>query len=175
MCNINEIVCSSEYNFLRTNPLLKDKLIFLTYGGSHAYGTNTQNSDTDIRGCALNSREDILTLNKFEQVIDNATDTTIYSFNKLIQLLCNCNPNCIELLGCKPEHYLIYNEAGKEILANRKMFLSRKAVNSFGGYANQQLRRLQNAVARDALGQPEKERHVNEFVASVNERVILAT
>ena len=160
MKTITEITNSNEYNFLRTNPHLKDKLIFLTFGGSHAYGTNTPNSDTDIRGCALNSKEDILTLNNFEQVIDNTTDTTIYSFNKLIQLLCNCNPNCIELLGCKPEHYLIYNEVGKEMLANRKMFLSGKAVNSFGGYANQQLRRLQNAVARDALNQPEKERHM---------------
>jgi predicted nucleotidyltransferase len=48
----------------------------------------------------------------------------------------------------------------EELINNRTMFLSRRAVNSFGGYANQQLRRLQNAVARDALSQTEKEMHI---------------
>jgi len=46
------------------------------------------------------------------------------------------------------------------LIDNRKMFLSQRAANSFGGYANSQLRRLQNAVARDALSQAEKERHM---------------
>jgi len=48
----------------------------------------------------------------------------------------------------------------QEMIDNRKMFLSRRAVNSFGGYATQQLRRLQNAVARDALTHAEKEKHI---------------
>ena len=46
------------------------------------------------------------------------------------------------------------------MIENRKLFLSRAAVNSFGGYANQQLRRLENAIARDKLGQGEKEEHI---------------
>ena len=41
----------------------------------------------------------------------------------------------------------------------RKMFLSQKAVQSFGGYANQQLRRLECAVARDRVSQSKKEEH----------------
>ena len=93
-------------------------------------------------------------------MIDKGTDTTIYAFNKLVSLLSNVNPNCIELLGCKPEHYLIVHPVAREMIDNRKMFLSRRAVNSFGGYAHQQLRRLQNAVARDAMSQSEKEQHM---------------
>lgn len=39
-------------------------------------------------------------------------------------------------------------------------FLSKRAVHSFGGYANQQLRRLENALARDKLPQARKEEHI---------------
>ena len=157
---INEIIKTKEYEFLKTNEYLKDNLIFLVYGGSHAYGTATPNSDIDIRGCAFNKKTDLLGLSKFEQVIEERTDTAIYSFNKLINLLINVNPNCIELLGCKPEHYLIFSPIAQEMIDNRKIFLSRRAINSFGGYAAQQLRRLQNAVARDALTESEKEKHI---------------
>ena len=155
-----------EYSFLRTNEHLGDRIIFLTLGGSHAYGTNVEGSDVDVRGCALNSRSDLLGMTNFEQVVDNGTDTTVYAFNKLVSLLLNCNPNCIELLGCKPEHYFVLTDIGRQMIDNRKMFLSKKAVNSFGGYANAQLRRLQNAIARDSLPQAQKEEHIRQSMES---------
>lgn len=157
---IKEMVAGNQYDFLRTNPHLAGKIIFLTLGGSHAYGTNVETSDVDVRGCALNSRSDLLGLSAFEQVVNTETDTTIYSFNKLISLLINCNPNTIELLGCKPEHYFTLTDIGKQMIDNRKLFLSQKAVASFGGYATQQLRRLQNALARDRLPQALTEEHI---------------
>ena len=46
------------------------------------------------------------------------------------------------------------------MINNRKLFLSRRAVHSFGGYTNQQLRRLENALARDKLSQGRKEEHI---------------
>jgi len=104
---IKEALKTSEYDFLREDKNLGDNIILLTLGGSHAYGTNNENSDLDVRGCALNSKMQILTNENFEQFVNEATDTTIYSFNKLISLLSNCNPNTIEMLGNKPEHYLL--------------------------------------------------------------------
>lgn len=157
---IEKVVNSPDYDFIRTNDRLKESVIFLTFGGSYAYGTNVEGSDIDIRGCALNSKSDLLGFSNFEQFIDNQTDTVVYSFNKLINLLLNCNPNVIELLGCKPEHYFMLSKEGKQLLENRKLFLSQKAVNSFGGYATQQLRRLQNVLARDSYPQTEKEKHI---------------
>ena len=157
---IKEMVSGSEYDFLHTNEHLRNRIIFLTLGGSYAYGTNVETSDVDIRGCALNSQTDLLGLSAFEQVVNSETDTTVYSFNKLVSLLLNCNPNTIEVLGCKPEHYFILTDIGREMIENRKMFLSRRAVHSFGGYANQQLRRLENAIARDKLSQKRKEEHI---------------
>lgn len=164
---IREMVKGSEYEFLRTNPHLNGKIIFLTLGGSYSYGTNVDTSDVDIRGCALNSPTDLLGLTNFEQVVNTQTDTTIYSFNKLVSLLLNCNPNTIEMLGCRPEHYFYLDEAGKAMIDNRKLFLSQRAVQSFGGYATQQLRRLENALARDRLSQARREDHVRKSMESV--------
>lgn len=157
---IREMISGESYDFLRTNEHLGDRIIFLTLGGRYAYGTNVETSDVDVRGCALNSQSDLLGLSNFEQVVNTDTDTTVYSFNKLISLLLNCNPNTIELLGCKPEHYFFITDVGREMIDNRKLFLSKRAVNSFGGYATQQLRRLENALARDKLPQARKEEHI---------------
>lgn len=157
---IRDMVSGKDYDFLRENEHLGDRIIFLTLGGSYSYGTNVETSDVDIRGCALNSKSDLLGLSNFEQVVNTQTDTTIYSFNKLITLLLNCNPNTIEMLGCKPEHYFYINDIGKAMIDNRKLFISRRAVHSFGGYANQQLRRLENALARDKFPQSKREEHI---------------
>lgn len=158
--DVEALLKSTDYDFLRTNPRLGQNIILLTFGGSHSYGTNVATSDVDIRGCALNSKSDLLGFSNFEQVVETSTDTTIYAFNKLIQLLLNCNPNTIEMLGCKPEHYFYLTDVGNELIANRKLFLSKRAVYSFGGYANQQLRRLENALAHDAYPAADKERHI---------------
>lgn len=160
--NLNEIkdkVNSSEYDFLRTNEHLQNNIILLGLGGSHAYGTNVESSDIDLRGCALNSKEEILTNKNFEQFTNDETDTTIYSFNKLISLLTSVNPNTIEMLGLKPEHYIYLSPIGKELLDNKHLFLSKKCIHSFGGYANQQLRRLDNKAVR-LVSQSEQEKHI---------------
>ena len=156
---IKERVASREYDFLRTNEHLGDNIILLTLGGSHAYGTNVKSSDLDLRGCALNTKMQILTNENFEQFTNEQTDTTIYSFNKLISLLINVNPNTIEMLGCLPEHYFYLSPIGQELLDHAHMFLSKKAVYSFGGYANQQMRRMSNLSAR-VVGQSEREQHI---------------
>ena len=156
---LNDLLSKKEYNFLRENKHLGDNIILLGLGGSHAYGTNIETSDLDIRGCALNTKEEILTNKNFEQFVNEETDTTIYSFNKLIHLLSNCNPNTIEILGLRKQDYLYIAPIGRELIDNRKLFLSQKAVQSFGGYANAQLRRLDNKTAR-VLDQTAKEQHI---------------
>lgn len=157
--SIKSMLQTSDYDFLRTNEHLNKNIILLTLGGSHAYGTNVEGSDVDIRGCALNTKEEILTNKNFEQFVNEATDSTIYSFNKLISLLTNTNPNVIELLGCKPEHYLYLSPIGKELLDNKHLFLSKRCVHAFGGYANAQLRRLDNKANR-LTSQSEQEKHI---------------
>ena len=157
----DKVLFSKEYEFIKTNEHLGNNIILIGLGGSYAYGTEKEDgsSDIDVRGCALNSKEEILTNKNFEQFTNDETDTVIYSFNKLVSLLSNINPNTIELMGLKPEHYLYVHPIGKELLDNAHLFLSKRAANSFGGYATSQLRRLDNKAVR-LVNQEQRERHI---------------
>lgn len=160
MKSYKEILKGTEYCFMQTNEHLGKHIILLGLAGSYSYGTNIETSDIDIRGITLNQKSDLIGLTQFEQYVDENTDTVIYAFNKIVTLCLSCNPNTIELLGLNPEHYIYLNDIGQLLLENKKLFLSRRAIQSFGGYADAQLRRLQNALARETFPQSEKEQHI---------------
>ena len=166
MTNYQELLKTKEYEFLWTDPHLGKNILFLCLGGSHSYGTNIETSDVDIRGVALNSEKDLLGITHFEQREDKATDTVIYSLNKFIELVSNCNPNVIEMLFCRPDHYIYMTPLGELILKNRHLFLTNRAYYTFSGYARAQLNRLENALSRDehAMTPQEIEEHIARSV-----------
>ena len=162
--NFKALLNTADYDFLRSNPHLGSRVMLLGISGSYGYGTNREGSDIDFRGVTLNLPSDLIGLSSFEQYEDNLTDTVIFSFNKFVKLLLNCNPNTIEILGLDDDQYVIMSSVGKELMDHRHLFLSRRAAASFGHYADAQLRRLQNAVARDSLPQPSREEHILKSV-----------
>ena len=177
--DIKKLLKSPEYDFLKTHEKLGENICYLTLGGSLSYGTNLPGKgDVDIRGIAVEGKKDLakslLEMDHFEQVVETNTDTVIYGFNKIVKLLLSCNPNTIEMLGTKPEHIFYMNDIGKMLRDNSELFLSQRAIGSFGGYAGQQLNRMLNALARDRLDEKEKEEHilrsVNSAMLSVNDR-----
>ncbi|MCM1287821.1 MAG: nucleotidyltransferase domain-containing protein [Clostridium sp.] len=167
--DFRKLLSTDAYRFLQTNPRLGERIILLGIGGSYAYGTNNENSDIDFRGITLNLPSDLLGLTEFAQYEDENTDTVIYSFNKVVRLFIECNPNTIELLGLDNDQYLIKNSLGQKLLDNKRIFLSKRAAKSFGGYASAQLRRLQNALARDSMPQQERENHIYHSVKNALE------
>lgn len=174
--DFKKIIDGEEYDFLRENERLKGKIILLALGGSHAYGTQKADgsSDIDIRGIVEESSKDLLGFGTFEQYEDNGTDTVLYGFNKMVNLLLNSNPNTIEILGCKPEHYLEVSDIGQELLSNRKLFLSQRCISSFGGYAYQQLTRLENGLSRTGVSPEVREeqlrRSCNKAMLNFNKK-----
>lgn len=156
---IKEGLKAEDYDFLRTHDRLGNSIVLLGLGGSYAYGTNREDSDIDIRGIAINPKEEILLGKDFEQVVDVNTDTSIYSFNKMIELLTKMNPNTCEILGLEDWQYLYLSQIGKELLDNKKMFLSKICIHTFGGYASSQLRRMENKAAR-LVGQSQNEAYI---------------
>lgn len=160
---IKTTIKSSDYDFLKIDPHLNKNIILLGLGGSHAYGMDKETSDLDVRGIALNSKQEILLGTDFEHVVHKPTDTTIYSFNKMIELLSKSNPNTIEILGLKQEHYLHLHSIGKELLDNKKMFLSKICIQSFGGHSQSQARRLENKAAR-LIDQTRNELHIYKSI-----------
>lgn len=150
--NINEIkqlTKGKQYNFLRDNEHLGKNIVLLGVTGSHGTGVNTKNSDVDIRGCATNSKREILLGKDFEKIENKPTDTIVYSFPKLVRLLTKCSPGVIELLGLKKEYYLYISEVGQRILDNKKMFLTQKAIKSFGGAVTNQLKLIRSRKAKN--------------------------
>ena len=154
------ILNAKEYDFINTDEHLGRHVILLGLAGSYSYGTDQAGSDIDVRGVALNRKSDLIGMTEYEQYVDEGTDTVIYTFRKMITLLVSCNPNTLELLGLNREHYLYLNDIGQGLIDKKGIFLSKRAIQSFGGYADAQLRRLQNALARDSYPQSEREQHI---------------
>ena len=169
---IKELLASAEYDFLRNKPELNDNIILLTFGGSHAYGTNIETSDVDIRGVYAHTKIDLLTMScKDKPFVNTQTDTTVYPLKQFVKLLSNSNPNVLEILGTREEDTFVLTEAGKMLRDNKNIFLSQIASASFGGYAMAQLRRLQNALARDSYPQSEKEQHILDSIKHQNPHI----
>lgn len=157
---IKEIINQTEYNNLIEKVENEyGKVILLGLGGSHAYGLQGENSDLDLRGVIASPVNNLLGFGEFEQYIDEETDTVLYEFNKIIKLLCSCNPNTIEILGLKKEQQIVRHEVGEELLRNKTMFLSQRATGAFKGYSLAQLHRLENALCRDVYTEEQALKH----------------
>lgn len=148
------------------NAQKSNRIALLTYGGSYAYGTNVEGSDVDVRGIMLPSKNEILSMTCSEEaLVDTNTDTVIYPLKQMVKLLCNANPNTIEIVATREQDIFILSEEGQILRENVNLFLTKgKVYNSFLGYAQNQLRRLKNTIARDELSQSEKEQHILQSV-----------
>lgn len=169
--DIKDKLNTSAYEFLRTDSHLGKNILILTTAGSIAYRTNVDTSDIDIRGVTLETKQDLMGLSSFEQFEDRITDTVIYGLKKFINLCLDSNPNVLEILGTKPEHLLVITKEGQLLRDNVDLFLSKKAIQSFGNYATAQLRRLKNALARDNYPQAEKEQHILDSILGQMEQL----
>jgi len=121
---------------------VRDNLLYMVLAGSHAYGTNTAESDEDFRGVCIAPLRYYMTNQGFEQREDKTNDITVYSINKFFQLASEVNPNIIELLFIDPKEAVYVHPLMEEILKKKDMFLSRKAEHTFLGYAYAQLQRI---------------------------------
>ena len=160
MEDLKSFLQKPEYDFLRNDPRLNKQIILLTLGGSHAYGTQVETSDVDVRGVAMNSLTELFSGRRtFEQVVEPKTDTTIYSLLKFTELLRHANPNMFEILGCRPCDTLVLHPVGQELIDHVDLFLSKRVGRSFAGYASMQLTRLLNKSSH-LQSQEEKEKHI---------------
>lgn len=127
---------------MQLKDLRQDRKLFEVVAGSQAYGTNTPESDTDIRGVFMTEKDSHLSLKSApEQVSDKTNDITFFELKRYFKLAADCNPNIIELLWT-PEDCMVYEHHAAQILfSERNLFISKKAYHTFSGYAYSQIKR----------------------------------
>lgn len=152
MKKIQDLIIAPEYNFLRENDHLNEHIMFVTFGGSHAYGTPMEFSDVDIRGCSVGNRSDILGMSTFSQYVDKQTDTTVYSFFKMASKIVAGDIRTLELLGCEPEQYAMVSPLGQQFLDNQSLFITKRAASSYQGYMLALKEALNTAGSRINIG-----------------------
>ncbi len=124
---------------------LPAKTFFITLHGSHAYGTNTADSDIDVRGlCIPPAKYFHGYLEHFDQfqVHSPTQDFVDYNLVKFMDMAAKCNPNALEILFTDPQHHIKVTHVGRRLLDMRELFLSKKAKHTFAGYAVSQLGRI---------------------------------
>jgi uncharacterized protein len=142
-----------------TTKWLKDRTVYLTLGGSQAYGLATPESDWDYRGLCVMPPDYYFGLYDFEQADSKGTtslvadlttpkfpvddaETTIWNLKKGISLAADGNPNMIELLFMKEEAIAHQHPCMRRFFDIRESFLSQVLKHRFSGYAMQQLKRI---------------------------------
>lgn len=126
-----------------TDEFWETGLILRVRTGSRAYGIALDSSDEDSRGVCIPPVRFLLGLDEFEQHESEGKDHVTYSLAKFARLALQGNPNIIETLYTPSEHLLHVDERGERLRAVRDQFLSRRAGERFGGYAQSQLGRLE--------------------------------
>lgn len=124
--------------------------IFKYVSGSNAYGTNTEESDEDIRGVFINPLKELFYIYTSEENIggnqtvrSSDTDSELHELRKFLKLASDCNPNIIEFLYV--DRLILHtSDAWEKIKENRQLFLSKKAKFTFSGYAIAQLKRIKS-------------------------------
>ena len=141
-----------ELNFKDDLEWLNSRTILLAITGSTAYGTNVESSDTDYRGVCIPPQEYLLGLKtfseynttggkKFKNTKDDI-DIAITHLNQFVNEAMKGVPNNIEILFTKPEHIIIKNEFGDELISHRYDFLTKALKHKFGGYAHSQKQKI---------------------------------
>ena len=120
----------------------ENRLVLKSIAGSHLYGLNTATSDLDIRGIFINTKEELYSLTGHQdEAGDEKSDIKYYCLEKFFKLVSDCNPNILELLWLPVDAILYTSPIYEKIIANRELFISKKAYYTFSGYAFSQIQR----------------------------------
>lgn len=136
----------------------------LAVAGSRAHGLHTEDSDLDLKGVAIPPKSWLLGFTRSFEHCDDAdemrtflvdlpqperhiamrTDVegTVYDLRKFLSLATAANPNALELLFCRDEELRRVTPVGEHLRETRDAFLSARCVQTFAGYASQQLGRI---------------------------------
>lgn len=120
---------------------IKDKglLLFESISGSKAYGLDTPQSDTDLKGVFYLPKDKFYGLEYIPQISNETNDEVYYELGRFVELLCKNNPNILEILA-SPADCILYKHPLMDEL-HIGMFLSKLCKDTFAGYAHSQIKK----------------------------------
>jgi len=152
-----------KQKLIQPPPWLPDNVMYLTYMGSHAYGTETAESDYDIYGWCIPPKDVVFPhlageiagfgkqKKRFDQyqqhhinTIDKEYDIAVYSIIRYFHLCMDNNPNMLDSLFVNRECIIHITEIGEMVRAKRKMFLHKGLFHKMKGYAYSQLHKARS-------------------------------
>lgn len=146
-----------------------ERLLLLAYRGSVAHNMYIPNSDPnsiddiDLMGIFLAPKNYYLGLTNIKTTVelmvekDGALyDCVYYELKHFVKLLLKGNPNVLSMLWLKPDHYLFKSPYIETLLESKHLFRSKKVFHSFGGYANDQLKKMESYNKKGYMGEKRK-------------------
>lgn len=120
---------------------IKDKglLLFECISGSRAYGLDTPQSDTDLKGVFYLPKDMFYGLDYIPQVSNETNDEVYYELGRFVELLTKNNPNLLEMLA-SPKECILYKHPLMDKLT-LDLFLSKLCKDTFAGYAYTQIKK----------------------------------
>lgn len=146
---------------------LTDWAILQGYRGSIAHGMYvppeepTSIDDKDVMSICVPPEDYYIGLAEYgsrgtREIKHETWDIVIYEIKKFISLLAKANPNVTMLLWLDPKHYTKITPAGEMLIAERSLFSTRLAYQSFVGYATGQLHRMTHYKFEGYMGEKRK-------------------
>ena len=136
---------------------LKDKnlLLFECISGSKAYGLDTPESDTDLKGVFYLPKDQFFGMEYIPQISNETNDEVYYELGRFVDLLSKNNPNILEMLA-SPNDCILYKHPLMDKLS-LDMFLSKLCKDTFAGYAVSQIKKARG-YKKKIVNPMEKER-----------------
>ena len=149
-------------NKIHPPKFLVDNVHYATIMGSMAYGCNTEESDYDVYGFCIPTKNDIFPhldghiegfgrqKKRFDcwqehhiQHNKKEYDFSIFSIIRYFHLCMEANHNMVNSLFTPQDCVLHCTKIGQHVRDNRTLFLSKKCLHTFRGYAFSQIHKLE--------------------------------
>lgn len=153
---------------MRPETLVRDHTIYACVMGSRAFGLATEGSDTDRRGVFLAPTPLFWRFEKPPTHVEGPLEEQFsWELERFCELALRANPNILECLHSPVVEYA--DDTGRELLALREAFLSRRAHETFTRYALGQRRKLEADLRAHGAPRWKHAMHLLRLLASARD------
>lgn len=143
--------------------------IFRCITGSRAHGLATAASDLDVRGVFAAAPIGLMTPFHPTSQVDGPGDTVLFELMKYVRLVCDQNPNIVELLWVDQSDVLFDSPSWQMLRDLRADLLTTKVRSTYGGFAAQAMKQMASRDRWLSNPQPEAAPRPCDFVSMVHD------